>query len=126
MPHTYLVVSDGDVFRMIQDLLGSERHALFHAATGAAALDWLANRRGPTLVLLDLPLADMSGSEFIESVRGDGASSRMVATVCLAGASARVPPRACCVVRKPSTARALLRAIGEGRRQLAQWGAGAP
>jgi CheY-like chemotaxis protein len=123
MPHTYLVVSDGELFRLIQDLLGSERRALFHASTGGGALHLLANWRSPTVVLLDLPLADMSGSEFIESVRDDSELSCMVATVCLAGAGVRIPQRAFRVVRKPSIARELLGAIKDARRQLARSGA---
>ena len=123
MPHTCLVVSDDEVFTVLRELLSNDKRALFHAPTGAAALDWLSERRGPTIVLADLPLADVSGSELIESVRCDAELARRVAVVCLVGAGVRVPPRALRVVRKPATARALLGAVADARRQLA---AGSP
>ena len=126
MPHTCLVVSDDEAFGLLRDLLTSERRAIFHAPTGAAALRWIADRCSPTIVLLDLPLADMSGSEFIESARCDPDRARMVATVCLVGEAGRAPQRAFRTVRKPSTARELLGAIADARRQLAAWGTGAP
>ena len=125
MPHTCLIVSDADAVGLIREVLESDRRAVFHAPTGAAALRWLEDRTSPTIVVLDLPLADMSGREFIESARSDFERGSLVATVCLAGDGVRVPPRACRVVRKPSTARDLLTAIADARRQLAVSASGA-
>ena len=118
-PYTCLVVSDDEFFTLIQDLLANERCAMFHARTGMAAIRWLSERREPTILVLDLPLADMSGGELIASTPMPGP---MMATVCLAGASARIPHRALCVVRKPSTTRYLRAAIDDARRQLAMAG----
>lgn len=126
MPHTCLVVSDDEVFPLVRDLLSSERRALFHAPSGVAALEWLSRRRGPTILLVDLPLADMSGAELIESVRADRELCRTVAIVCLAARGMRAPHRAFRVVRKPSTQRALVAAVDDARRQLAVWGAAPP
>ena len=126
MPHTCLVVSDDEVFTLVRDLLTSERRAIFHAPSGLAALEWLAKRRGPTVVLVDLPLADMSGGELVESLRADAELRRSVAVVCLASAGMRVPHRAFRVVRKPSRACDLVAAIDDARRQLAVRGVAAP
>jgi len=126
MPHTCLVVSDDEAFALLRDLLACERRAMFHAQSGAAALEWLSTRSGPTILLVDLPLADMSGSELVASVRDDRKLCRTVAVVCLAAAGARAPQRALRVVRKPSTPRALVAAVDDARRQLAVWGAAAP
>ena len=126
MPHTCLVVCDDDVFASMRELLQSDKRALFHAPSGAAALEWLASRRGASIVLADLPLADMSGSELVESVRADDALGRSVAVVCLAPAGVRVPQRAFRVVRKPSSACARTGAVDAARRQLAVWGAASP
>ena len=125
MPHTCLVVCDDEVFTSMRELLQSDKRALFHAPTGTAALQWLASRRGATILLADLPLADMSASELVESVRAD-ALGRSVAIVCLAAAGVRVPQRAFRVVRKPSSACAITGAIDAARRQLAVWGAASP
>ena len=126
MPHTCLVVCDDEVFESMRVLLQSDKRALFHAPTGAAALRWLASRRGATIVIADLPLADMSGGELVESVRSDGALGRSVAVVCLVPSAARVPLRAFRVVLKPAPARRLIAAIDDARRQLAAWGAASP
>lgn len=126
MPHTCLVVSDDEVFPAVRDLLVSERRALFHAPSGVAALEWLSRRRGPTILLVDLPLADMSGAELVESVRADGELRHTVAIVCLAPAGVRAPHRAFRVVRKPSAACKLVSAVDDARRQLAVRGAAPP
>jgi CheY-like chemotaxis protein len=126
MPHTCLVVSDDEVFSLVRDLLASERRALFHAPSGVAALEWLSGRRGPTILIVDLPLADMSGAELVESVRADAELRRSVAVVCLAAPGMRAPHRAFRVVRKPSNASALVAAVDHARRQLAVWGAAPP
>ena len=122
MPHTCLIVSDDEGFGLVRDVLASDRRAIFHAPTGAAALRWLDDRKGPTIVVLDLPLADMSGSELVESIRSDSELARRVAVLCLAADGVRAPPRAFRVVRTPASARELLTAIADARRQLAVWG----
>src|SRR5512143_1729952 len=119
MPHTCLVVSDDEVFPLVRDLLASERRALFHVPSGVAALEWMSRRRGPTVLLVDLPLADMSGAELIESVRADDELCRTVAIVCLAAPGVRAPHRALRVVRKPSRTCDLVAAVDDARRQLA-------
>ncbi len=126
MSHTLVVVSDDDVFTLIQELLASDRRTLLHVPTGAAALRLFAEQRTPTIALIDLPLADMSAAELVESLRDDAELARLVATVFLAPPGVRVPTRAFRVVRKPSHPRDLLGAIGEARRQLTVWSDGAP
>jgi CheY-like chemotaxis protein len=121
MLEIYVCVCDDEVFNLIANVLRTESTAVLHAATGATALRLLSKRRRPTVVILDLPLADMSGSEFVESLSDDGELSAMVATVCLAGGSTRLPERAFRIVPKPSPARVLVDAVSDGKRKLERW-----
>lgn len=67
---TILVIEDSvDVRFLYQVALESDQYRVLLAGNGAEALDMIKKGPTPELVLLDLTLPDMNGSELIECMR---------------------------------------------------------
>jgi CheY-like chemotaxis protein len=83
-PPLVLVVEDSDAIRAAYTILLEESgYAVAAAATGAEAV-WLAERRAPALVLLDLGLPDMPGLDVARRLKANPATAR-VPVVALTG-----------------------------------------
>src|SRR5437016_3717045 len=64
-PIVFVVDDDHGLVRLVERALQREGFATASAASGAAALDWLAANRAD-LMLLDLKLPDIQGRELVD------------------------------------------------------------
>lgn len=69
---TILIVEDSpDLLTLMSEALGLEGHTVVSVRSGAEALAYLAENRTPDLILCDLIMPDMSGTELIARLRKD-------------------------------------------------------
>lgn len=66
-----LVEDDAGIRESVVECLAAEGHAVMAAANGAEGLDWLRAGNRPDLVVLDLLMPVMNGTEFLEAVRSE-------------------------------------------------------
>lgn len=72
-----LVVDDEPDLRQLLDInLSREGYSVIHAASGQQALE-LAKERAPSLVILDMMLPDLSGTEVCRRLRADPITSHL-------------------------------------------------
>jgi CheY-like chemotaxis protein len=71
-PSTVLIVEDEPgISEALADLLSDCGYPVATVGDGAAALDYLRSQPLPGLVILDLMLPTMSGTEFLQELEGD-------------------------------------------------------
>jgi CheY-like chemotaxis protein len=112
---TILVVDDNACIReALRDLLELEGYRVAEAENGRVALDRLSELPVPSLIILDLIMPVMTGSEFLWAARSGGESAHVPILVfsALPGASwaARQADRA---LRKPIDIDVLLSTVAE-------------
>lgn len=108
---TVLVVEDDDDIReVVTHIIQRAGYEVRQARNGQEALDELARKEQPCLVLLDLMMPVMSGAEFLRNV---GAAQRVVPPIVVLSAIAdrQKPPGAAEYVQKPSSEAELLRIV---------------
>lgn len=66
-----LVEDDAGIRESIAECLVYEGYAVAPASNGDEALGWLRRNRRPDLIVLDLVMPVMNGSQFLEHVRAD-------------------------------------------------------
>lgn len=119
MSFTILLVEDDyDVREALADTLKDEGYEIHCAADGVEALDYLRGGGRPGLILLDLMMPRMNGSEFRLAQKRDPALSQV--PVVLLSADARMREKAVALdaagaLRKPIDLPALLTLIGRFR-----------
>jgi CheY-like chemotaxis protein len=111
-----LVVDDDiDVREVVADVLVAEGYGVVTAADGREALDWLRGApEVPCLILLDLMMPRMDGTEFRREQLRDPALREIPVVVLSAGASvvaAASSLRAAAHLRKPMPLDELLRIV---------------
>ncbi len=113
-----LVVEDQEDNRQIlRDLLGNAGYDLVEAENGEQALTALGNRR-PDLILMDIQLPMMDGSEATRRIRADPEMKAIpiiaVTSYALTGDEAKALAAGCdAYVTKPYSPRALLAKVRE-------------
>lgn len=104
-PKTVLVVDDDvDIRSTIREILEDEGYRVTEAANGAEALEKLREGPAPDLILLDLSMPVMSGSEFRVEQRKDPsiASIPVVVVSAVGSLDLKVAPlEAAAFLRKP-------------------------
>ena len=68
-----LVEDDAGIRESIAECLSYEGYAVTPATNGAEALAWLRRSARPDLVVLDLVMPVMNGSQFLDALRADPA-----------------------------------------------------
>lgn len=113
-----LVVEDADENRhLVEILLSSEGYSVDAAATGQRALEQAAERR-PDVVVLDLALPDMNGSDLIERLQERGVDSPvLVVTGDISPRSRLTAQHVDAYLMKPYDIEALLQGVAELARQ---------
>jgi CheY-like chemotaxis protein len=109
-----LIVEDDDDIRMtLKDIIEDEGYPTATAANGQEALDELAHtERPPCLILLDLMMPVMNGSEFLSALRADDMLAPIPVVVVSAWAGeAHVTPGAQGFMRKPVDLSTLIEVI---------------
>lgn len=111
--HTILVVEDDpDITESLCDVLHSEGYEVATASNGREGLDRLREMGRPSLILLDLMMPVMSGSEFLAALRQDDALASIPVVIVSAwtNESAQVRAQSQGFVKKPISIDALLEA----------------
>jgi CheY-like chemotaxis protein len=101
---TVLVVDDDPAIReSLRDVLEAEGYAVVTAANGKEGLDLLRETRTPCVILLDLMMPVMSGSEFLMVLRSHDVLSDIPVVIVSAWTREAAPlaPLSQGIVRKP-------------------------
>jgi CheY-like chemotaxis protein len=108
-----IVEDDADVRESIQDALESEGYRVITAVNGKDGLERLREVERPCIILLDLMMPVMSGSEFLVAMRSaDGLATIPVVVVSAwPDEAAKVQAQTQGYVQKPIALDALLNAI---------------
>jgi two-component system, cell cycle response regulator DivK len=70
-PRKVLIIEDNELnLKLLNDILEVHGYATIFAASGAAGLD-LAHQHHPDLILLDIQLPDISGTEVAQRLKAD-------------------------------------------------------
>lgn len=72
-----VVDDDADIRETIALLLNAEGFQTLEAAGGHEALDLLRRARDVAVILLDLRMPDMSGTDLVKQLKGDAALARI-------------------------------------------------
>ncbi len=72
-----VIDDDSDIRDALHDALSDEGYETIEAAGGREGLDYLRSHWMPSLILLDLNMAPMSGPEFLAEVARDASLSRI-------------------------------------------------
>jgi CheY-like chemotaxis protein len=97
-----LVVDDDlDIRESLRDVIEAEGFPVACASNGAEALQLLAKKERPGLIVLDLMMPVMSGWEFLTVVRQDPALAEIPVAVISASGGRTPPLGATCFLRKP-------------------------
>ncbi len=109
---TILVVDDDeDIRAIVIEILRDEGYTVDEAENGRVALDQiLAMRELPCLVLLDMMMPTMSGTELLEALAVDSRLAAMPVVMVTAQNDARAPG-ARSILRKPLSREALLAVV---------------
>lgn len=86
VPNTILVDDDDELRGALLELLRLEGFEAAEARDGRGALDYLRSHEPPCLVVLDLTMPGMSGTEFLAERQRDGRLAR-VPVVVVSGAN---------------------------------------
>lgn len=114
-PRVLVVEDDDDVLHLIAEVLRDQGCTVYTARSGEHALARLGEV-GVDLILLDLTLPDMSGSEFL-AIHGRAPALAPIPVVILSGsddACAFGERRRLPVLRKPFGATELIKVVGDG------------
>jgi CheY-like chemotaxis protein len=108
---------DAGIRESVEECLATEGHEVFSVENGAEALEWLAREPLPDVVVLDLVMPIMNGTEFLAHVRADPRLARLpVVLMTAAMPGGNVPmPRADTLLPKPFDLEALLAAVARHR-----------
>jgi CheY-like chemotaxis protein len=110
-PKILLIEDDPDLAEVVAEVLLMEGYRLSRASDGRAALELLANRELPDLILLDLMMPNMNGWEFREAQLRDTRLAKIPVVVLSATGERSRPIDAVLVLRKPVTLDELLSAV---------------
>jgi CheY-like chemotaxis protein len=98
-----LIEDDAGIRESVAECLESEGYRVTPAANGVEGLAWLRREQRPNLIVVDLVMPVMSGTEFLEALSED-AALRDIPVVLMTAAmpsSARPLPRATGYLSKP-------------------------
>ena len=109
-PRILIVEDDSEIRDTLADLLRSEGYDVSTALNGLDALAMLS-QFPPNLVLLDLTMPVMDGSQFLATLRDRG--QRSIPIVIVSAVAFRAVPGASAIVRKPINFDALLTIVVE-------------
>jgi CheY-like chemotaxis protein len=109
-----LVEDDSGIRESVAEVLESEGYQVAAVSNGSDALDWLARERPPDVLLVDLVMPVMSGSELLDRVRADPRFAGVPSILMTAAIpSAQSPiPAADATLAKPFELDALLEVVG--------------
>jgi CheY-like chemotaxis protein len=105
-----VVDDDPDTRGAMGEVLHHGGYEVAMAANGKEALRVLANMDPPCLILLDLSMPTMGGTDFLERLRANAAHSS-VPVVVITAEPGPAPPGAAAVLRKPARVEALQSAV---------------
>jgi CheY-like chemotaxis protein len=106
-----LVVEDDPEFKTtLEYLLTSKGHEVDVVANGAEAINFLEANKRPDVVLVDLLMPGIVGSELLEYLKDDDKLSSI--PVAIVSASPQLAPAGYTVFRKPIDSRSLLEFVG--------------
>lgn len=88
-PTILVVEDDADGREAFLDVLENEGYRVVGSADGRAALAHLRTSPAPALILLDLMLPEMSGTEFVAILRESSSLATIPIIVCSASPTAR-------------------------------------
>jgi CheY-like chemotaxis protein len=109
-----LVVDDDlDIRESLRDVIEAEGFPVTCAANGEQALQLLAERPRPGLIVLDLMMPVMSGWEFLTVMREDKGLADIPVAVISASGSMTPPDGATCFLRKPVDLDTILELVRE-------------
>jgi two-component system, chemotaxis family, chemotaxis protein CheY len=113
--HTILLVEDDDDIREVfAEVLREDGYDVREAENGKVALEQLAHMRGtPCLVLLDLMMPVMSGSELLKVLHDTHQLASLPVVVLSAGGSSSDAPEARQFLRKPVHPDVLLKVVND-------------
>ena len=124
---TILIVEDNELnLKLLKDVLDFQGYSTVVTGLGAAAFD-LARQHRPDLILCDLHLPDMDGTEVLQRLRGDARTQSIPVIIVSADAMPHQAERlkkagADAYVTKPLNVRELLglikRSLEKSRREL--------
>ena len=113
MDTVLLVEDDADVREAVADVLREGGYDVREAENGQVALEQLDHiEGGPCLILLDLMMPVMSGSQLLAVLRENQQLAALPVVVLSAGGTPEDAPGARKFVRKPVTPDALLQIVG--------------
>lgn len=108
-----VVDDDADAREVVKDLLENEKFSVFEASNGQEALDALSAHPETALVVLDLNMPVMSGTELLARMKADERLASIPVLI-LSGTTPSTAPRAESVVgflSKPCDIKSLVRAV---------------
>jgi CheY-like chemotaxis protein len=68
-----LIEDDSGIRESVAECLASEGYDVSPVSNGVEGLDWLRRQRRPDLIVLDLVMPVMNGSQFLQALRADQA-----------------------------------------------------